>query len=128
MSTTVEGTDQQGPARVLIVEDEPMIAANLKSILEESGYAVSGFASKLETALEIIESGDLDAAILDANLGGVSASPAASALAARGLPFIVLSGYSREQLQGDFSGGLFIQKPYRMEELIDGLRRVLAAR
>jgi DNA-binding response OmpR family regulator len=128
MSTAAERPDQQRPAHILIVEDEPMIAANLQSVLEESGYVVSGFARKLEMALKCIEADDLDAAILDANLGGVSASPAASALAARRLPFIVLSGYSREQLQGDFSGGLFIQKPYRTEQLIDGMRRVLAAR
>ena len=54
---------------------------------------------KLEKARALIESDACDVAIVDANLAGVSASPAAIALAALGLPFIVTSGYSPEQMQ-----------------------------
>ena len=84
-------------------------------------------ASRLESgqALNLIENIGCDAAIVDANLAGVSATPAAAALYARGLPFVVLSGYTREQLQGEYSAGLFIQKPYRLSELIDGLSAIL---
>ena len=80
---------------------------------------------KLEKALALIESGACDAAILDANLAGVSASPLASALAARGLPFIVLSGYSSEQLQGAFLGTLFLQKPCRPAQLLQTLNTIV---
>ena len=76
-------------------------------------------------ALNLIENVGCDAAIVDANLAGVSATAAAAALHARGLPFVVLSGYTREQLQCEFSAGLFIQKPYRLSELIDGLSAIL---
>src|SRR5271154_3099275 len=92
--------------RVLIVEDEPVLAFALEELLVEAGFAIAGVASRLETALAMIESGVCDAAILDTNLAGVSVDPAASALAARGLPFIILSGYSPDQQHGAFSGAL----------------------
>jgi DNA-binding response OmpR family regulator len=83
------------PLRILIIEDEPIIALDLQDTLVEAGFTVIGVAGRLENALEFIADTVFDAAIVDANLGGISASPAALALAARGLPFIVLSGYSR---------------------------------
>jgi DNA-binding NarL/FixJ family response regulator len=114
-------------ARVLIIEDEPMLAYALEEILIEAGFKTAGVAGRLETALALIAIGDCDVAIVDANLAGVSAGPAASALAARGIPYIVVSGYSPEQQQGAFSGALFIQKPCRPNELIRALRSVLPA-
>ena len=111
--------------RVLIVEDEPMIAFTLQDLLVEAGFEVVGVARRLEKALEQIGSTGFDAAIVDANLAGVSASPAASALAARGLPFIVLSGYSREQLQDAFPGALFMKKPCRPAQIIQALNTIV---
>jgi DNA-binding response OmpR family regulator len=112
-------------ARILIVEDEPMIALNLEDLLVEAGYEVTCVAGKLEKALALIEGAGCDAAIVDANLAGVSASPAALALAARGLPFIVLSGYSPEQLRGAFPAALFMKKPYRADKLIHTLKSMV---
>lgn len=116
------------PARILIVEDEPVIALTLEDFLVEAGFEIAGVVGKLDKALALIESGACDAAIIDANLAGVSASPAASALAARGLPFIVLSGYSPEQIQGAFPGALFIQKPYRPVQLLQTLNTLVLNR
>jgi DNA-binding response OmpR family regulator len=113
--------DPQEHARILIVEDDPMLALDLEETLVDAGFKIAAIAGKLETALALIESGACDAAILDANLAGVSASPLASAMTARGLPFIVLSGYSSEQLQGAFPGALFLQKPCRPAQLIQAL-------
>ncbi len=115
-------------ARVLIIEDEPIIALGLEDVLIDAGFQIAGVAGKLEKALALIESGACDVAIVDANLAGVSASPLAIALAARGLPFIVMSGYSPEQLQGEFSGALFVQKPCRPELLIATLNSLLLDR
>lgn len=106
--------------RVLVIEDEPTIALGLKNVLIEAGFSVAGMAYKLDKALALIETGACDAAIVDANLGGVSAAPAAEALTARGLPFVVLSGYLPEQLQGVFPG-TFLQKPCRPERMIAAL-------
>ena len=111
---------------ILIVEDEPMLAYALEELVADAGFLIAGVAGRLEAALAMIESGVCDAAILDANLHGVSASPAASALAARGIPFIVLSGYSRDQLQGAFAGALHLQKPCQPERLIQALHGILS--
>jgi DNA-binding response OmpR family regulator len=115
------------PWRVLIVEDEPILAFALEELLIESGFEIAGVAGELETALSIIESGVCDAAILDANLAGVNAGPAASVLAARGLPFLILSGYSSDQQQSTFFGALRLQKPCRPDRLIQALRSILPA-
>lgn len=121
-------SDRQQRARILIVEDEALLAHALEDILVSAGFEVAGVATRLAKALELIESVACDAAVIDANLAGVSAGPAASALAARGVPFIVMTGYSPEQLQGDFPGAHVIQKPARPALVIEALRTVLAKR
>ena len=118
--------DNVHKASILIVEDEPMLAFALEEVLIDAGFDIAGVAGRLEAALSIIENGTFDAAILDANLAGASAGPAASALTARGLPFIVVSGYLPEQQQGAFAGALRIQKPCRPDHLIRALRGILA--
>jgi CheY-like chemotaxis protein len=113
--------------RVLIVEDEPVLAYVLEALLIEEGFEIAGVAARLERALALIERGICDAAVIDANLAGISAGPAASALTARGLPFIILSGYSPDQQQCAFSGALRLQKPCRPERLVEALRSILPA-
>ncbi len=120
--------NKQRAARVLIVEDEAMIALSLEDVLVDAGFQIAGVVGKLDKALALIEGGACDVAIVDANLAGVSASPAAIALAARGLPFIVTSGYSPEQMDGLFPGALFIQKPCRPDLLIETLDALLPDR
>jgi len=111
--------------RILIVEDEPMLAFALEDTLIDAGFAIAGVAGDLETALAIIESGACDAAILDVNLSGISAGPAATALTARGLPFLTLSGYSPDQQPGPFSAATRLQKPCRPDRLIQALHDML---
>ncbi len=113
--------------RVLIVEDEPMLAFALEELLSEAGFEIAGVAGRLEKALAMIKSGGFGAAILDTNLVGVSAGPAALALAARGIPFIVLSGYLPDQQRSAFSGALRLQKPCPPERLVQALRSILPA-
>jgi DNA-binding response OmpR family regulator len=113
------------PVRVLIVEDEPLVAENLRADLIDEGFEVVGIAARLESALKLIDGTGFDVAIIDANLAGTSAAPAAAALSARRLPFMVLSGYAREQLQREFSGAVYVQKPYRVRKLIDELNSLL---
>lgn len=110
--------------RILIIEDEPMIALDLQVLLEDAGFAVVGVAGRLDKAMALIETTIFDAAIVDANLCGVSSSPAAVALAARRLPFIVLSGYAMKQQEAMFPKALFIQKPCRPEQLISALNAI----
>lgn len=102
-----------------------MLAYALEELVTEAGFLIAGVAGKLEVACAIIERGVCDAAILDANLKGVSAEPAAAALVARGIPFIILSGYSLDQRQAAFAGAIHLQKPCRPERLIEALRSIL---
>ena len=105
-----------------------MIAVSLEDLLIDAGFEVVGIAGKLEKALALIAGTEFDAAIVDANLGGVSAGPAAKALLARGTPFIVLSGYSPEQLSSDFRGAHFMKKPCRSAQIIQSMNTILGAK
>ena len=114
--------------RILVIEDEPMIALGLAELLIASGFLVAVVTAKLAKALAIIELGVLDAAIVDANLGGVSAGPAGAALESKGLPYLVLSGYSREQQAGAFPGAaIFMQKPFVPDRLIQALSGIVSS-
>lgn len=128
MNLTSVPNDTKRTVRILIVEDEPIVALSLEDDLIEAGFQIAGVTGKLNKALALIESGACDLAIVDANLAGESASPVAAALVARGLPFIVTSGYSFEQLQGVFSGAVFVQKPCRLEMLLRTLNTLLLDR
>jgi CheY-like chemotaxis protein len=110
--------------RILIIEDEPMIAFYLKEMLEEEGFVIVGVAGRLDKALALIKSAVFDAAVLDTNLAGISSSPAATNLAARSIPFVVLSGYSMQQQQAAFPTPHFLQKPCRPEQLISLLSAI----
>jgi DNA-binding response OmpR family regulator len=114
--------DKQQPVRILIVEDEAIIALALQDLLVEAGFEVACVTGRLQMALALIKGAGCDAAIVDANLG---TSPAALALAARGVPFIVLSGYSSEQLQADFPAARFLRKPCRPDKLIHALKAMV---
>jgi DNA-binding response OmpR family regulator len=125
MTLPPDSTIYPRPVRVLIVEDEPLVAENLRADLIDEGFEVVGIAARVESALRLIQGMGFDVAILDANLAGVSAAPAAAALSARSLPFLVLSGYAREQLQREFLVAVYVQKPYRIRKLIDELNSLL---
>jgi DNA-binding response OmpR family regulator len=125
MTLPPDSTVYPESVRVLIVEDEPLVAENLRADLIDEGFEVVGVAARVESALSLIQGMVFDVAIIDANLAGMSAAPAAAALSARGLPFMVLSGYAREQLQREFSEAVYVQKPYRIRKLIDALNSLL---
>ena len=117
--------DKKQNIRVLLIEDEPMIGIMLEEILIDAGFEVVGIAARLKIALDMIENCKFDAAIVDANLAGESASPAAAVLASRGVPFFVLSGYSAEQLRDAFPGVVVVRKPCLPADLIRSLRKIL---
>lgn len=86
--------------RILIVDDEFLIAMNYESMIEDSGGQPVGPAGDVAGALAIIQDGQLDGVLLDANLNGVSSEPIALALEAAGIPFLVITGYGRLDLDG----------------------------
>jgi DNA-binding response OmpR family regulator len=111
------------PIRILVIEDEPAIAADLCWVVEEVGYEIGGTASSVDEALSLIDEQDIDGVILDANLRGVSSACVADVLKERNLPFFVLSGYLQRQLPGPLADAPFLAKPYNQDELTS---RILA--
>jgi len=111
--------------RILIIEDEAMIAFSIEKTLLADGFEIAGIAARLPAALTMIDSCAFDAAILDTNLAGVSAGPAATALKSSGRPFIIASGYPPSQQPEVFRGAPCIQKPYPPKRLIQLLREIL---
>jgi CheY-like chemotaxis protein len=86
-------THQLTGKRVLVVEDDSILAINLADELAAEGAQVLGPAASVTDALGVIASADLDGAVLDVNLGGKAAFPVADALADRHIPFIFVTGY-----------------------------------
>ncbi len=110
--------------RVLVVEDESAIAQDIAWIVEnEAGYTVAGIAGSVDTALAIISEGQVDSAVLDANLDGQSSERIADELKQRNLPFLILSGYVLNKLLPPaLAEAPFLQKPYRESDLVLRLR------
>jgi CheY-like chemotaxis protein len=103
--------------RVLLVEDEIMIALLVEEILAEFGHTVVGPASRVDRALELVASEAIDVAILDVNIDDKDVYPVAEALAARGIPFMFVSGYGT--LPERFRDRPRLTKPFRQRALLE---------
>ncbi|MBL6081032.1 response regulator [Belnapia sp. T18] len=116
-----------GALRLLIVEDEALVAMLVEDELEAAGATVLGTASSVEDALYRIElacaNGGLDACLLDMNLCGRSALPVADQLARRAVPFVFMTGYGDDPGQGRHTGVPTVRKPFDPQNLIQVLRR-----
>lgn len=109
--------------RLLIVEDALLLMLELEAGLEEAGAYIAGAASDLEEAMQMVDL-PLDAAVLDANLNGVSVGPVAEALAARGVPFVFATGYGDSKMAPQGFGAPIIRKPYDVTQVAAALAEV----
>ena len=110
--------------RVLVIEDEPIIALMLEDVLSELGCGVVGPASSLQQAFDIVHSQkDIDVAILDVRLGEQSAFPIANELAKRGTPLVFSSGMGAEGLPHEWRGHPAILKPATLADVAAGLQQ-----
>ncbi|KCZ54305.1 hypothetical protein HY29_14815 [Hyphomonas beringensis] len=107
---------------VLIVEDDFLIAYDLKIQMEGQGYDVKGPAGSVEAALTALETHDICSAILDIDLYGTASFPVANALKDKDIPFMFLSGNYAWQLPPEFSDILVHPKPVNVPKLICELR------
>jgi len=117
-----------GDQRILIVEDEAMIAMLIEDMLDELGCVAVGPAYNAKQALELIEAGRFDAAILDVNLGGQRTTPVAESLASKGIPFCFATGYGRGGLTEEFGKHIVLTKPFNQRDLEGALRRLICSR
>jgi CheY-like chemotaxis protein len=111
--------------RVFLVEDEMFVAWLLEDMLADLGCEVVGPASSVNQALAMIDAEAIDAAVLDVNLNGQMSYPIADALAARGVPFVLSTGYDKDTLRDDYRTFPVLQKPIRRSELSETLAKLL---
>jgi CheY-like chemotaxis protein len=104
--------------RLLIVEDEALVAMDYAQMLERAGAIIVGVASKVDDALRDIETLDFDAALLDGNLFGQSVEAVSIALSRNGRPFVFVTGYSKEALPKAFAQATVVNKPCAADSLI----------
>jgi CheY-like chemotaxis protein len=103
--------------RVLLVEDENLVALLLEDMLAELGHTVVGPVARLDKALETVQLEAFDVAILDVNINGEESYPIAEALAARGIPFVFSTGYGKKSLPAPYSERPALQKPFQRHDL-----------
>lgn len=107
-----------GGLRVLIVEDQYMVAEHIGMMLEELDCNVVGPVATIEEALAAVDDDGLDGALLDANLNGQSSAPIAAALHAASVPFIVATGYGSLELADEaLNRARRLIKPFSKAEL-----------
>jgi CheY-like chemotaxis protein len=109
--------------RILVVEDEFLIALDIAGALEQGGLEVIGPLASVRDALAALERERVDGALLDANLGGEPVGCVADALFARRVPFAFVSGYGRGQLPPQHRGVPLISKPFTGADLLGVVAR-----
>lgn len=109
--------------RILVVEDEFIVAAMLRDTLEDEGAVPLGPAGRVADALALVDEGNIDLVVLDWNLGGETSTPVAEALASRGVPFLISTGYG--SVGGAFANRPVVTKPYAPQALIAALTQLL---
>jgi CheY-like chemotaxis protein len=112
--------------RILVVEDEALVAMLLETMLEDMGFIPVGPVGDIEAALDILSHDTaLDGALLDVNVAGREIFPVASALTAIGVPFVFSTGYGEDGLPENWRGQPTIQKPFTEQAVRDALFKAL---
>jgi CheY-like chemotaxis protein len=123
MSPDPENADRLRGLRVLVVEDEALIASLLEDTLLDLGCEVIGPAMHMNDAVQLAHEAAIDGATLDVNIIGEKVYPVADILTERGIPFVFMTGYGVEGLRECDGGRPVLQKPYRLESLVDIMAR-----
>jgi CheY-like chemotaxis protein len=103
--------------RVLLVEDEAIIAMTAEDMLEELGCTLAATASSLEEAFDCVEQHQFDLALLDINLNGQQSLPLAARFKEKGKPFVFTTGYGAAGSGADFADAPLVTKPYQIADL-----------
>ena len=111
--------------RVLVVEDEVMVAMGLEIALTDAGYEVVGPIGWFDQAMEAAIGQDVDFALLDVNLRGEPVFPVADVLTDRHVPFAFLTGYGRESLPPSQAMANVLSKPFKPKDLLAAVDSML---
>ena len=118
-------------SRILLVEDEALVAMLVEEELLDAGAEVIGPACSVAEALGLVEQaardGGLHTAVLDINLAGESALPVADRLAALGVPFVFATGYGAECDRGPHRAAPVLTKPFDIAQLAERVARCIAS-
>ncbi len=112
--------------RILIVEDEMLIAMNMEDMLANLGHTVVYVATRLPQELAIADSSEIDLAILDLNLSGSLSFPVADVLRKRGTPFMFATGYGANGITEGYRNEIALTKPYSVLDLENAISRIVA--
>jgi CheY-like chemotaxis protein len=111
--------------RVLVVEDDPLVAMLLVDMVEAIGCEIAAVASCLDDALEKAQHLSFDLAILDVNLEGANTFQVAELLSKRAIGFVFATGYGKAHLPADFTNAPLLQKPFVERDVARALRRAV---
>ncbi|KXF74796.1 hypothetical protein ATN84_22870 [Paramesorhizobium deserti] len=111
--------------RVLVVEDEALVAMFVEDMLMDIGHEVGAVVSRMQEALDAARTGTFDLAIIDVNLDGKPSYPVAELLKERGIPFVFATGYGASGLDSKFAGTPVLAKPFAMVDLQKLLRQII---
>lgn len=103
--------------RVLVVEDEGLVAMTVEDMLSDLGCTVAARASSVPEALDIARDGGFEFALLDVSLQGKKVFPVAELLSEKGIPFVFASGYGAVGLPEEFRSSPVVPKPFEIEDL-----------
>jgi CheY-like chemotaxis protein len=120
--------DPGAPVRLLLVEDEALIALMLEDMVEGLGCAVTGLAPRVALGVAMAETGHFDAAILDVNVAGENVEPVAERLAAKGVPFIFATGYGEAGVPLRYRDRPVVAKPFRPDQLEAAINKAVGIR
>ena len=113
--------------RILVVEDSPVVGPFTADLLEDLGCEVVGPAPNMAAARELIEEVEFDAALMDVHIRGERVFPLCEALEAKGLPFVLTSGYADWTMPDKWRNRPRLQKPYTIDDVRDSLSELLSA-
>lgn len=110
--------------KMLVVEDQYYLATDICEWLENAGAKVVGPAPDAERACELLDGEDVDAAVLDINLGQGPTYVVAKELSQREVPFLFATGYDTAAIPADFQGRPRIEKPFQGAALIAAVEQL----
>lgn len=113
--------------RVLVVEDEALVAMLLKDMLADMGHDVVITAGRVQDALEAATGAEIDFAVVDLNLRGEHTFDVGHALKARGVPFFFATGYGAAGLPAEWSNQTTLQKPFQPLQLEAAVEECVAS-